>query len=172
MPTLLTASKDAMKASYPELEDRTGDDPPRSPRRRGRLPQDPGPGTARSSTCVATAKASGGQTKCSPAATAFALHDTYGFPIDLTLEMAAEQGRQVDEDGSALMARAEGARPRRRSLEEDRARRRSRLPRDLRRRWAAAPLGSWDTRSRRPRPRSWPCSSTACRLRRPGPRRS
>jgi len=30
---------------------------------------------------------------------AFALHDTYGFPIDLTLEMAAEQGVDVDEDG-------------------------------------------------------------------------
>ena len=30
---------------------------------------------------------------------AFALHDTYGFPIDLTLEMAAEKGLQVDEDG-------------------------------------------------------------------------
>ncbi|MBJ8337400.1 alanine--tRNA ligase [Antrihabitans sp. YC3-6] len=36
---------------------------------------------------------------------AFALHDTYGFPIDLTLEMAAEAGLTVDEDGfRSLMA--------------------------------------------------------------------
>jgi len=36
---------------------------------------------------------------------AFALHDTYGFPIDLTLEMAAEAGLSVDESGfRALMA--------------------------------------------------------------------
>jgi alanyl-tRNA synthetase len=32
-------------------------------------------------------------------AQAFQLHDTYGFPIDLTLEMASEQGLTVDEDG-------------------------------------------------------------------------
>ena len=34
-----------------------------------------------------------------PADKAFALHDTYGFPIDLTLEMAAEKGLSVDEPG-------------------------------------------------------------------------
>jgi alanyl-tRNA synthetase len=36
---------------------------------------------------------------------AFALHDTYGFPIELTLEMASEAGLAVDEAGfRALMA--------------------------------------------------------------------
>jgi alanyl-tRNA synthetase len=34
-----------------------------------------------------------------PGDRAFALHDTYGFPIDLTLEMAAEKGLAVDEEG-------------------------------------------------------------------------
>ncbi|MGI8666616.1 MAG: alanine--tRNA ligase [Jatrophihabitans sp.] len=34
---------------------------------------------------------------------AFKLHDTYGFPIDLTLEMAAESGLQVDTEGFARL---------------------------------------------------------------------
>ncbi|QVQ52066.1 alanine--tRNA ligase [Spiractinospora alimapuensis] len=43
-------------------------------------------------------------------ADAFQLHDTYGFPIDLTLEMAAEQGLSVDADAFAeLMQRQRDA---------------------------------------------------------------
>ncbi|MCU1589483.1 MAG: alanyl-tRNA synthetase [Frankiales bacterium] len=50
---------------------------------------------------VPAARASGGVLS---GASAFQLHDTYGFPIDLTLEMAAEQGLTVDEAGfRALM---------------------------------------------------------------------
>ncbi|MEU7629407.1 alanine--tRNA ligase [Nocardia sp. NPDC049220] len=52
---------------------------------------------------AATVKAKGGKTIAG--SDAFTLHDTYGFPIDLTLEMAAEAGLSVDEDGfRALMA--------------------------------------------------------------------
>ena len=48
-------------------------------------------------------KASGSTTLAG--AQAFTLHDTYGFPIDLTLEMAAEAGLDVDQEGfNALMA--------------------------------------------------------------------
>jgi len=51
---------------------------------------------------VPEAKAAGGVLSGSKA---FQLHDTYGFPIDLTLEMAAEQGIAVDEQGfRSLMA--------------------------------------------------------------------
>ncbi|HLS33425.1 MAG TPA: alanine--tRNA ligase-related protein, partial [Brevibacterium sp.] len=53
-------------------------------------------------TAVAKAKqtaGSGGTTPRLSGEEAFTLHDTYGFPIDLTLEMAAEHGVAVDEKG-------------------------------------------------------------------------
>ncbi|MFD8546184.1 alanine--tRNA ligase [Streptomyces sp. NPDC059649] len=48
-------------------------------------------------TAVTDTKAAGSSVL--PGDKAFLLHDTWGFPIDLTLEMAAEQGLSVDEDG-------------------------------------------------------------------------
>lgn len=52
-------------------------------------------GTERLEEAVAAAKKDGSNSVSG--AEAFALHDTYGFPIDLTLEMAAEAGVKVDE---------------------------------------------------------------------------
>ncbi len=46
---------------------------------------------------VRETRAAGGHTL--PGDRVFALHDTYGFPVDLTLEMAAEAGLSVDEEG-------------------------------------------------------------------------
>lgn len=48
-------------------------------------------------TAVTDTKAAGGTVLAGDKA--FLLHDTWGFPIDLTLEMAAEQGLSVDEEG-------------------------------------------------------------------------
>ena len=54
-------------------------------------------------TAAETVKSAGKKTIGGPEA--FALHDTYGFPIDLTLEMASEAGLAVDEEGfRSLMA--------------------------------------------------------------------
>ncbi|RYB95646.1 alanine--tRNA ligase [Nocardioides oleivorans] len=60
-------------------------------------------GTQIFDTAASEVKQSGGSTLSGERA--FALHDTYGFPIDLTLEMAAEAGLSVDEQGfRGLMA--------------------------------------------------------------------
>jgi alanyl-tRNA synthetase len=48
-------------------------------------------------TAVTETKSAGGSVLSGDKA--FLLHDTWGFPIDLTLEMASEQGLSVDEDG-------------------------------------------------------------------------
>ncbi len=46
------------------------------------------------------------------ASDAFTLHDTYGFPIDLTLELVAEQGLGVDEEGFEELMEEQRARSR------------------------------------------------------------
>ena len=60
-------------------------------------------GTQLFATSVAETRAGGGTVLSG--ASAFQLHDTFGFPVDLTLEMAAEEGLTVDEAGfRSLMA--------------------------------------------------------------------
>ncbi len=54
-------------------------------------------GTQIFDTAATEIKSGGGKVLSGDAA--FKLHDTYGFPIDLTLEMATEQGLEVDAEG-------------------------------------------------------------------------
>ncbi|MEO5653546.1 MAG: alanine--tRNA ligase [Marmoricola sp.] len=54
-------------------------------------------GTTIFDTAASEVSSAGGRTLSGDKA--FALHDTYGFPIDLTLEMAAEKGLTVDQEG-------------------------------------------------------------------------
>jgi alanyl-tRNA synthetase len=56
-------------------------------------------GTALLDDCIARVRSEGGV--AIPAAEAFQLHDTFGFPFELTQELAAEQDLSVDEAGFA-----------------------------------------------------------------------
>jgi alanyl-tRNA synthetase len=51
--------------------------------------------------------------KTIPGVDAFRLHDTYGFPLELTRELAAERGIEVDEDGFRAAMGEQRARSRR-----------------------------------------------------------
>ncbi|MCK0114263.1 alanine--tRNA ligase [Ornithinimicrobium sp. F0845] len=97
LPELLPVSKDVMKASYPELEADFGRISQIAYAEEEAFRRTLAAGTTILDLAVGRAKEEG-QTKL-PGDQAFALHDTYGFPIDLTLEMAAEQGLEVDREG-------------------------------------------------------------------------
>jgi alanyl-tRNA synthetase len=97
LPELLPVSRTAMASSYPEIErdfariSEVAYAEEESFRHTHRA------GTSILDTAVRKAKADGRSVLAGDQV--FALHDTYGFPIDLTLEMAAEQGVSVDEQG-------------------------------------------------------------------------
>ncbi|NEB94317.1 alanine--tRNA ligase, partial [Streptomyces bauhiniae] len=107
---LLAVARDCMAPSYPEVAEayeRIADQAAGEEEAfRATLRQ----GTAVLDSAVAETKAAGGRRL--PGAQAFLLHDTYGFPIDLTLEMAAEQGVEVDRDGFTALMREQRERAR------------------------------------------------------------
>jgi alanyl-tRNA synthetase len=97
LPELLPVSMERMSRSYPELATDFGRISTIAYAEEEAFRRTLDSGTARFSAAADGTRAQGRRTVS--ADDAFALHDTYGFPFDLTLEMAAEQGLQVDADG-------------------------------------------------------------------------
>ncbi|MBW3091440.1 alanine--tRNA ligase [Bifidobacterium sp. 82T10] len=95
IPELLPVSKDAMVASYPELNDTFHDVSEAAYGEEDAFRRTLDNGIQILDVAVANAKKSADPTVSGD--DAFTLHDTYGFPIELTLEMAADQGVKVDE---------------------------------------------------------------------------
>jgi alanyl-tRNA synthetase len=100
---LFSASKDAMKAAYPEVDTDFDRILKTAVAEEQTFLRTLVAGTVFLEQAISDAKQGGGKTLQGDAA--FLLHDTYGFPIDLTLEVAEEAGLSVDRDGfKALMA--------------------------------------------------------------------
>ncbi|GAA2231465.1 alanine--tRNA ligase [Promicromonospora sukumoe] len=97
LTSLLPVSKDAMAPSYPELATNFEQISAVAYAEEEAFRRTLVSGTGILDNAVANLKKQGGDHLVLPGDAAFQLHDTYGFPIDLTLEMAAEQGVQVDE---------------------------------------------------------------------------
>ena len=98
LPELFPVSRDAMTPSYPDLVDNweTISDVAYGEESAFRRTLDSGTSIFEIAARRASDDTKGGAATVS-GEDAFALHDTYGFPIDLTIEMAAEKGLTVDE---------------------------------------------------------------------------
>ena len=96
MPELIDATVLTMAPQYPELNDEANRIRQIAAGEEAVFLQTLKTGTTIFDDAVQQVKDRGSNTL--PGAKAFALHDTYGFPFDLTLEMAAEQGLVVDEE--------------------------------------------------------------------------
>ncbi|WP_433078216.1 alanine--tRNA ligase [Dactylosporangium sp. CA-052675] len=97
LPLLLPIARDCMAPSYPEVAEEYDRISQYAYGEEERFLQTLNAGTTILDLAVTETKAKGGSLLAGDKA--FQLHDTYGFPIDLTLEIAAEQGLAVDEDG-------------------------------------------------------------------------
>src|SRR6185437_9798650 len=93
-PQLFPASRDAMKAAYPEVATEFARISQLAYAEEETFLRTLVAGTSILDTAVATTQKEGRKQLAGD--TAFLLHDTYGFPIDLTLEMAEEAGLTVD----------------------------------------------------------------------------
>ena len=93
-PELFAASRDAMKTAYPVLETDWTRLSGLAVAEEETFLRTLAQGSTILDVALADTKKAGNQTLAGP--DAFLLHDTYGFPIDLTLEIAEEQGLSVD----------------------------------------------------------------------------
>ncbi|MFD6818110.1 alanine--tRNA ligase [Microbacterium sp. NPDC060132] len=93
-PELFSASRDAMKSAYPELERDWSVLSSAAFAEEETFRRTLAQGSTILDLAVDDTKKSGGTTLSG--SEAFLLHDTYGFPIDLTLEVAEEAGLDVD----------------------------------------------------------------------------
>ncbi|WP_210481355.1 alanine--tRNA ligase [Naasia sp. SYSU D00948] len=96
LPELLPASRDAMRDAYPEVQHDFDRISRTAYGEEETFLRTLAGGTSILDVAVADTRRSGSSQL--PGDTAFLLHDTYGFPIDLTLEMASEAGLSVDRD--------------------------------------------------------------------------
>ncbi len=97
LPELLPIARDCMSPSYPELAKDFERISTYAYAEEDAFLSTLRAGTTILDTAITDTRAKGGQALSG--AQAFQLHDTYGFPIDLTLEIAQEQGLEVDQDG-------------------------------------------------------------------------
>jgi alanyl-tRNA synthetase len=97
LPELLPVARDCMAPSYPEVATDFTRISTYAYAEEEAFRHTLRAGTTILDTAVAETKSAGGAQLSGERA--FQLHDTYGFPIELTLEMAADQGISVDEEG-------------------------------------------------------------------------
>jgi alanyl-tRNA synthetase len=97
LPELLPIARDCMAPSYPELATEFGRIAEYAYAEEDAFLATLKAGTTILDTAIADTRRSGGRQLSGRQA--FRLHDTYGFPIDLTLEIAQEHGLAVDQEG-------------------------------------------------------------------------